>query len=145
MELTKRAPLSLSLSLSLSFPTLFNGCCCCCCSSYCSKVQKAKPFELLPQSRLANLLRFSPLYFFMSHFIIWLRRESLKKLLQQVIIVKCVDWYNYRYLGVFMLVFGFVSLIIGLIFCAWMCREGSPDAPLPPNSELYWTHHWYAS
>jgi hypothetical protein len=47
-----------------------------------------------------------------------------------------------RYLGVFMLVFGFVSLIIGLVFCAWMCREGSPDAPLPPNSELYWTHHW---
>lgn len=42
-----------------------------------------------------------------------------------------------------MLVFGFVSLIIGLVFCAWMCREGSPDAPLPPNSELYWTHHWY--
>lgn len=41
-----------------------------------------------------------------------------------------------------MLVFGFVSIIVGLIFCAWMCREGSPDAPLPPNSELYWTHHW---
>lgn len=50
--------------------------------------------------------------------------------------------FLFRYLGVFMLVFGFVSLIIGLVFCAWMCREGSPDAPLPPNSELYWTHHW---
>ena len=41
-----------------------------------------------------------------------------------------------------MLVFGFVSIVVGLVFCAWMCREGSPDAPLPPNSELYWTSHW---
>lgn len=40
-----------------------------------------------------------------------------------------------------MLVFGFISIIVGLVFCAWMCREGSPDAPLP-SSELYWTHHW---
>ena len=39
-----------------------------------------------------------------------------------------------------MLVFGFVSIAVGLVFCAWMCREGSPDAPLPPNSQLYWTH-----
>ena len=46
-----------------------------------------------------------------------------------------------RYLGVFMLVFGFVTIFVGLIFCAWMCREGSPDAPVPA-SELYWTHHW---
>ena len=46
-----------------------------------------------------------------------------------------------RFLGVFMLVFGFVSLVVGLVFCAWMCREGSPDAPVPP-SQFYWTHRW---
>lgn len=59
-----------------------------------------------------------------------------------VIVLQLNDPPFVWYLGVFMLVFGFVSLIIGLVFCAWMCREGSPDAPLPPNSELYWTHHW---
>lgn len=59
-----------------------------------------------------------------------------------VIVLQLNDPPFVWYLGVFMLVFGFVSIIVGLIFCAWMCREGSPDAPLPPNSELYWTHHW---
>jgi len=58
-----------------------------------------------------------------------------------VIVLQLNDPPFVWFLGVFMLVFGFVSLVVGLMFCAWMCREGSPDAPVPP-SEFYWTHRW---
>lgn len=58
-----------------------------------------------------------------------------------VIVLQLDDPPFVWFLGVFMLVFGFISLVVGLIFCAWMCREGSPDAPVPP-SQFYWTHRW---
>jgi len=46
-------------------------------------------------------------------------------------------------IGIVILVFGFVTLFITLIYCMCICQETSTHkAGQPPPGELYWTHHW---
>merc|ERR1712117_846921 len=41
------------------------------------------------------------------------------------------------------LVFGFVTFFVTLIYCMCICQETSTHrAGHPPPGELYWTHHW---
>ena len=55
-------------------------------------------------------------------------------------------WGNtcFRYLGLFMLIFGFVTLIGTMIYCVYMCRAHPPPATLQQD-ELYWTHRKHFS
>merc|ERR1712212_227114 len=46
-------------------------------------------------------------------------------------------------IGIVILVFGFVTLFITLIYCMCICQEtNTHKAGQPPPGELYWTHHW---
>jgi len=46
-------------------------------------------------------------------------------------------------IGIVILVFGFVTLFITLIYCMCICQETNTQKPgQPPPGELYWTHHW---
>lgn len=45
-------------------------------------------------------------------------------------------------IGIVILVFGFITLFISLVYCMCICQEtpSKPGQPVP--GELYWTHHW---
>jgi len=46
-------------------------------------------------------------------------------------------------IGIVILVFGFVTLFITLIYCMCICQETNTRRyGQPPPGELYWTHHW---
>jgi len=46
-------------------------------------------------------------------------------------------------IGIVILVFGFVTLFITLVYCMCICQETNTQKPgQPPPGELYWTHHW---
>ncbi|XP_059093451.1 uncharacterized protein LOC131888580 [Tigriopus californicus] len=46
-------------------------------------------------------------------------------------------------LGVVILVFGFVTFLVALIYCSCICQEANYEQRRRGNSgELYWTHHW---
>jgi len=46
-------------------------------------------------------------------------------------------------IGIVILVFGFVTLFITLVYCMCICQETNTHKPgQPPPGELYWTHHW---
>lgn len=46
-------------------------------------------------------------------------------------------------IGIVILVFGFVTLFITLIYCLCICQEtNSRRYGQSPPGELYWTHHW---
>ncbi|XP_045132010.1 uncharacterized protein LOC123516568 isoform X2 [Portunus trituberculatus] len=44
------------------------------------------------------------------------------------------------YIGLCMLIFGFMVLFGSLIYCVFVCRE--VEKMRPPPGELYWTNHW---
>lgn len=46
-------------------------------------------------------------------------------------------------IGIVILVFGFITLFITLIYCMCICQETNTRRHgQPPPGELYWTHHW---
>merc|ERR1712127_397732 len=46
-------------------------------------------------------------------------------------------------IGIVILIFGFVTLFITLIYCMCICQETTTHkSGQPPPGELYWTHHW---
>merc|ERR1719350_2323040 len=46
-------------------------------------------------------------------------------------------------IGILILVFGFVTLFITLVYCMCICQETTTHkSGQPPPGELYWTHHW---
>lgn len=46
-------------------------------------------------------------------------------------------------IGIVILVFGFATLFITLVYCMCICQEtNTHKAGQPPPGELYWTHHW---
>lgn len=46
-------------------------------------------------------------------------------------------------IGIVILVFGFVTLFITLVYCMCICQETNTRRyGQPPPGELYWTHHW---
>ena len=51
--------------------------------------------------------------------------------------------YIYRYVGLSMLIFGFLVLFGSMIYCVYVCRE--VERIRPPPGELYWTNHWTKS
>lgn len=44
------------------------------------------------------------------------------------------------YIGMSMLIFGFLTLFGSLIYCVTVCRD--IERKRPPPGELYWTNHW---
>lgn len=47
----------------------------------------------------------------------------------------------FRILGLVFLIFGFVTLIISLIYCVVIFREAKSPKDVNPE-DLYWTHYW---
>merc|ERR1712203_1001868 len=47
-------------------------------------------------------------------------------------------------IGIVILVAGFATVFVALMYCTCICKEGRRVAPdgSPQNGELYWTHHW---
>lgn len=46
-------------------------------------------------------------------------------------------------IGIVILVAGFLTLFVTLIYCMCICQETNIRRPgYPPTGELYWTHHW---
>jgi len=47
-------------------------------------------------------------------------------------------------IGIVILVAGFATVFVALMYCTCICKEGRRVAPdgQPANGELYWTHHW---
>merc|ERR1712088_330094 len=47
-------------------------------------------------------------------------------------------------IGIVILVAGFATVFVALLYCTCICKEGRRVAPdgNPANGELYWTHHW---
>ena len=46
----------------------------------------------------------------------------------------------FRYVGLSMLIFGFLVLFGSMIYCVFVCRE--VEKLRPPPGELYWNNHW---
>ncbi|KAK2722976.1 uncharacterized protein LOC136034681 [Artemia franciscana] len=59
-----------------------------------------------------------------------------------VIVLQLSDPPFVWYLGVFMLVFGFLTLIGGLVACGIICREDRVHEKFPEEGQLYWTNRW---
>ena len=46
-------------------------------------------------------------------------------------------------IGIVILVFGFFTFFVALVYCMCICQESHHPRPgHPANGELYWTHHW---
>jgi len=46
-------------------------------------------------------------------------------------------------IGFVILVAGFLTLFVTLVYCMCICQETNTRRPgYPPTGELYWTHHW---
>jgi len=60
-----------------------------------------------------------------------------------VIVLQLTDPPEIWNIGIVILVFGFLTLFITLIYCMCICQETNTRRyGQPPPGELYWTHHW---
>lgn len=57
-----------------------------------------------------------------------------------VVVLQLYDPAFVWYIGLCMLIFGFLVLFGSLIYCVFVCRE--VEKMRPPPGELYWTNHW---
>lgn len=57
-----------------------------------------------------------------------------------VVVLQLYDPAFVWYVGLCMLIFGFLVLFGSLIYCVTVCRE--VEKLRPPPGELYWTNHW---
>ncbi|XP_071535940.1 uncharacterized protein [Panulirus ornatus] len=57
-----------------------------------------------------------------------------------VVVLQLYDPAFVWYIGLCMLIFGFMVLFGSLIYCVFVCRE--VEKMRPPPGELYWTNHW---
>ncbi|XP_045608275.1 uncharacterized protein [Procambarus clarkii] len=57
-----------------------------------------------------------------------------------VVVLQLYDPAFVWYIGLCMLIFGFMVLFGSLIYCVFVCRE--IEKMRPPPGELYWTNHW---
>ena len=48
-----------------------------------------------------------------------------------------------RYVGMSMLIFGFLVMFGSMIYCVFVCRD--IDRLRTPHGQLYWTNHWTKS
>jgi len=59
-----------------------------------------------------------------------------------IIVLQLTEPVEIWNIGIVILVAGFVTLFITLIYCMCICQETSTGRGYPPMGELYWTHHW---
>ncbi|CAL4121233.1 unnamed protein product, partial [Meganyctiphanes norvegica] len=57
-----------------------------------------------------------------------------------VVVLQLYDPAFVWYIGLSMLIFGFLTLFGSLIYCIAVCRD--IEKKRPPPGELYWTNHW---